>query len=388
MPRFSFAWAPFSNKKTSVRGGFGSFHDRPEGNLIFSQTKLPPFTPQVQYQNGDLSNPSGGTAPAAAPQGAISAIDPNLRLPTVYTYNFGIQHEFPRGYLLDVTYAGNVGHHLLRQPNINEPSFAALTANQAIPSAQRPATNSILPYPGYTNINYYMSDSNSNYNSLQTRLTKRRGNSIFTVNYTWSHALADTPANFNSTTDVIEWADRHFNYGPTNYDRRHIFVATYTYRLPVFQHARGFVGGAFGGWEISGVTRVQTGQYLTPVGSSSIPGTRRSQYLGGPVALPSGQRGVNKWFNTAAFANAPSAALGNAGVGIIEGPSWQVWDVSLRKVFKIHEGWNLRFQADSFNLLNHPNFNNPDVTTSNSSFGSITGSQPARNIQFGARLIF
>ena len=211
MPRFSFAWAPFSNKKTSVRGGFGSFHDRPEGNLIFSQTKLPPFTPQVQYQNGDLSNPSGGTAPAAAPQGAISAIDPNLRLPTVYTYNFGIQHEFPRGYLLDVTYAGNVGHHLLRQPNINEPSFAALTANQAIPSAQRPATNSILPYPGYTNINYYMSDSNSNYNSLQTRLTKRRGNSIFTVNYTWSHALADTPANFNSTTDVIEWADRHFN---------------------------------------------------------------------------------------------------------------------------------------------------------------------------------
>jgi hypothetical protein len=133
---------------------------------------------------------------------------------------------------------------------------------------------------------------------------------------------------------------------------------------------------------------VQTGRYLTPVGSSSIPGTRRSQYLGGPVALPSGQRGVNKWFNTAAFANAPSAALGNAGVGIIEGPSWQVWDVSLRKVFKIHEGWNLRFQADSFNLLNHPNFNNPDVTTSNSSFGSITGSQPARNIQFGARLIF
>lgn len=388
MPRFSFAWAPFSNKKTSVRGGFGSFHDRPEGNLIFSQTKLPPFTPQVQYQNGDLSNPSGGTVPAAAPQGAISAIDPNLRLPTVNTYNFGIQHEFPRGYLLDVTYAGNVGHHLLRQPNVNEPTFAALTANQAIPSAQRPATNAILPYPGYTNINYYMSDSNSNYNSLQTRLTKRRGNSIFTVNYTWSHALADTPANFNSTTDVIEWADRHFNYGPTNYDRRHIFVATYTYRLPVFQHARGFVGGAFGGWEISGVTRVQTGQHLTPVGSSSIPGTRRSQYLGGPVALPSSQRGVNKWFNTAAFANAPSAALGNAGVGIIEGPGWQVWDVSLRKVFKIREGWNLRFQADSFNLLNHPNFNNPDVTTSNSSFGSITGSQPARNIQFGARLIF
>src|SRR5215471_2935825 len=60
-----------------------------------------------------------------------------------------------------------------------------------------------------------------------------------------------------------------------------------------------------GGWELSGVTRIQTGQYLTPTGSSSIPGTRRSEYLGGPVALHSDQRGVNKWFNTAAFANAP-----------------------------------------------------------------------------------
>ena len=187
---------------------------------------------------------------------------------------------------------------------------------------------------------------------------------------------------------MIEWANRHFNYGPTNFDRRHIFVATYTYRLPLLSHERGFVRGPLGGWELSGVTRVQTGQYLTPVGSSSIPGTRRAEYLGGPVDLPSDQRGVNKWFNTLAFANAPGAALGNAGVGIIEGPGWQVWDISLRKVFKINERFALRFQADSFGLFNHPNFNNPAVTRSNSDFGTITSSQPARNIQFGARVTF
>jgi len=139
---------------------------------------------------------------------------------------------------------------------------------------------------------------------------------------------------------------------------------------------------------LSGVTRIQTGQYLTPTGSSSIPGTRRSEYLGDPVALHSDQRGVNKWFNTAAFANAPAAGLGNAGVGIIEGPGWDVWDVSLRKVFRVREGWALRFQADSFDVFNHPNFNNPSVTTSNTDFGTITSSQPARNIQFGAGLTF
>jgi hypothetical protein len=234
----------------------------------------------------------------------------------------------------------------------------------------------------------YLSDSNSNYNALQVRITKRRGNSNFTVNYTWSHALADTPGNYNSTGDVIEWANRHFNYGPTNYDRRQLFVATYTYRLPFLRHARGFVGGAFAGWELSGITRVQTGQYLTPVGSSSIPGTRRSQYLGQPVELPSDVRGVDRWFNTKTFANAPATSLGNSGVGIIEGPGWQVWDISLRKVFKIRESWALRFQADAFDLFNHPNFNNPNVTTSNTDFGTITSSQPARQIQLGARLTF
>jgi hypothetical protein len=388
MPRFSFAWSPFRNNKTAVRGGFGSFHDRPEGNLIFSQGNLPPWSAQVQYQNANLSNPSGGSVPAAAPLGGISALDPNLKVPVVYTFNFGIQHELPHGMLLDVAYAGNLGRHLLRQPNINNPSFAALEANQAIPSASRPVTNSIVPYKGFSNINMFLSDSNSNYNALQARATKRKGNSIFTLNYTWSHALSDTPGNYNSTGDVIEWADRHFNYGPTSFDRRHIFVATYTYRLPLLRNERGFVRGPLGGWELSGVTRVQTGQYLTPVGSSSIPGTRRAEYLGGPVDLPSDVRGVNKWFNTKAFTSAPGAALGNAGVGIIEGPGWQVWDISLRKVFKINEQWAVRFQADAFDLFNHPNFNNPAVTTSNSDFGTITSSQPARNIQFGARVTF
>jgi hypothetical protein len=388
MPRFSFAWAPFKNNKTSVRGGFGMYHDRPEGNLVFSQTKLPPFTPQVQYQYGNLSNPGGGTAPAAAPQGGITAIDPHLKVPAVDTYNFGIQRELPWAMLLEATYAGNVGHHLIREPNINTPSFALLESNQNLPSAQRLATNALLPYKGYTSIGYYKSDSNSNYNALQVRATRRKGNVLFTVNYTWSHALADTPGNFNSTTDAIEFDNRHYNYGPTNYDRRHLFVMTYTYRIPFAIKTNQIVRTALAGWELSGVIRGQTGQYLTPVGSNYIPNTRRAQYLGLPVALPSDQQSIAKWFNTAAFSVPPATAEGNAGVGTIEGPGWQNWDVSLRKVFRIREGVSFRFQADMFNMMNHPNLNNPDVTTNNSTFGSISSSQPARNIQFGARLAF
>ena len=388
MPRFSFAWAPFKNNKTSVRGGFGTYHDRPEGNLVFSQTKLPPFTPQVQYQYGNLSNPGGGTSPAAAPQGGITAIDQNLKVPVVDTYNFGIQRELPWAVMLETTWAGNVGHHLIREPNINTPSFALLEANQNLPTAQRLATNSLLPYKGFTTIGYYKSDSNSNYNALQVRATRRKGNVLFTVNYTWSHALADTPGNFNSTTDAIEFDNRHYNYGPTNYDRRHLFVGTYTYRLPFKFKTNYLARSAFAGWEMSGVIRWQTGQYLTPVGSNYIPNTRRAQYLGLPVALDSDVRSIAKWFNTAAFSVPPATAEGNAGVGTIEGPRWQNWDISLRKVFTVREGWTLRIQADMFNMMNHPNFNNPDVTTNNSTFGAVSASQPARNIQFGARFAF
>jgi hypothetical protein len=120
----------------------------------------------------------------------------------------------------------------------------------------------------------------------------------------------------------------------------------------------------------------------------TFPGSRRSQYLGGPVALPSDRRGPDHWFNTAAFSNAPLTEIGNAGVGIIQGSGWENWDISLRKVFRIRERWDMRFTADSFNVMNHVNFDDPNVTTSGSSFGTISSSQPARNIQFGPRLTF
>ena len=202
-----------------------------------------------------------------------------------------------------------------------------------------------------------------------------------------SKVLTDA-SSYNSAGDVIEGLNRHFNYGPANHDRRHIFVGTYTYRLPVLRDHAAIVRSAFGGWELSGIMRLQGGAFLTPTGASNVPGNRRSQYLGGTVALPSDQRGADHWFNTAAFSNAPPTELGNAGVGIIQGPGWENWDIALRKVFQIRERFAMRFTADAFNLMNHVNFDDPNVTTSSSSFGTISAAQPARNIQFGLRLTF
>jgi hypothetical protein len=114
--------------------------------------------------------------------------------------------------------------------------------------------------------------------------------------------------------------------------------------------------GLFGGWEVGGVTRYQTGPLLTPTGSASIPGDASVSILGRSGSAAVRSAGPNHWFKTAAFANPPATALGNAAVGIIEGPGWANWDASLRKVFLLHEEWSPRFQADLFDLANHPNF--------------------------------
>ena len=209
-----------------------------------------------------------------------------------------------------------------------------------------------------------------------------------TVSYTWSHALADASGDTDNPDSGIEYTNRHFFYGPTSYDRRHIFVTTYTYRLPALRRSARYVKVPLGGWELSGITRVQTGGYLTPSGSATGV-TRRADYVGGEVELPGDQRTPNRWFNTAAFATASNSALGNAGAGTIQGPGLYVWDVSVRKEVRLGERRRLQFRADSFNIMNHVNFRSLQTSTSSpTTIGSLTGSGPARNLQGGLRLDF
>ncbi|MPY87246.1 MAG: carboxypeptidase regulatory-like domain-containing protein [Luteitalea sp.] len=384
MPRFSAAYS--LNETTVIRGGAGLFYDRPEGNIIFSSVNLPPFLPSVSVENGNLADPLGGTPSEATPLSQINTIDPNLEIPRQLNFSVSVQRELPFGHFFEVAYVGNRGRNLLWQPDINQPTFEVLAANAEIPSDERPSTNSLRPFQGYSQIRERRSNAFVNYNALQLYLNKRRGDVKYSVSYTLSKAEGTARATGNGANPEDPF-NQDFNFGPTDYDRRHVLVTTWTYSLPWLRDRRDVVGAVVGGWEASGKMRWQSGQYLTPTGSTSI-GGRRADYLGGEIDLASSERDEDRWFNTDAFAEAPDDRRGTATVGVVEGPHRYTWDVSMRKYFNVTSRVRLQLRADVFNVFNRVNFNNPNVNATAGEYGQISSTRPPRQSQLSVRLEF
>ncbi len=271
---------------------------------------------------------------------------------------------------------GNLMRHLLRQPNINFPNLAMVAANPSF------STNAFVPYPGYTSITQFRSDSTGNYNALQLYAAKQVGRITGTTGYTWSKALGDSSGEGDN---VENWQNRHYNYGPTTFDRRHVFYANFVGQLPSLKGRPVYLRGPLGGWQLSGVIRFQTGQYYTVTGST-ITGTRRANYVGGPLTVSN--PGSALWFNKAAFTAAPISAYGNSGAGIVEGPPLKSVDLSIAKHFSFTERFDLKFQGDFFNAINQVNFSTLNVVTSSSSFGTLSAAYPPRQVQLSVKLAF
>ena len=386
-PRFSAAWNPDGSGRWSIRGGIGLFLDRSEGNLYFPLLNNPPYSLSSQYENGNLSAPGGGAVPAPAPLASIDSIDPALKIPRVWQYSASVQRELPGAIFAELSYVGSKGYDLIRQPDINQASFEALNANALIPSAQRPNTNYLRPYKGYSNIRLRISDADSLYNALQLFLSRRTGD----VRWTSSYTLGSAKDNSSSNTDNPEdYAQKDYSWGPSSFDRRHILVETWTWSLPFFKRDDA-IGRVAGGWEISGIYRFQSGAPFTIVGNTAI-GSRRADFLGGDPYLPDsgrvGPTGAILWLDPTPFAAAPDGRRGNSGRDRFRGPSYQVVDASLRKSFRLAHGTRIQVQADLFNALNHTNFNNPQANLANSDFGRISSAGPSRQVQLGVRVTF
>jgi hypothetical protein len=380
-PRFGFAYA--ATGKTVIRGGYGIFFARPQGNMIFSQVNVPPVLLTSQFENGNLANP-GGAAGVLAPNGNISAIDPNVVNGYSEQISIGVQRELPKGVFAEVSYVSTLGRHLLRQPNINQIPFDLNAANQALPSAQRVTNAALVPYKGYSNITQFRSDSTSNYNALQVYLNKRKGNVFFTAGYTYSKAFGDSSGEGDNPENYL---DRHYNYGPLTFDRRQAFIGTFVWALPRLAQQNAIVRTAIGSWQLNGVIRLQTGQYYTVTGNTSI-GNRRADYLGGEVLIAGSARNYNNWVNKAVFGNAPDNRFGNEPVGNVEAPGLQTYNLSVSKTFEIRERFRLRYQADFFNAFNVTNFTGLNVNLASTAFGTLPTAYPPRNIQMQLKFTF
>jgi hypothetical protein len=406
-PRVGIAFTPFGDN-TVIRAGAGLYFDRPEGNIIFGQTGIVPFLQQVNFLSGNIAAlPASGTAPTVF---GVSAINPNLVVARVVSYSLSVQHEFRGGIMLQVAYVGNEARHLLREPNINVPTFATAAA-----AASGTTINQVRPYLGYTDISQFLSDGTSNYNAFQLSASKTKGFATFQFSYTYASALGnanglnDNPnpecaiTCIGPTGQKISW--KQYDYGPLSFDITNAFVASYTLDEPWFKDRKGVTGAFISGWSLSGITRAQSGFPLTVNGSvtdGSLSGEsftdRASMNAGVPLTT-----GIATCVNSATHlcyfnpitttgpftSTGMTTGMGNAPIGNIIGPGYFSWDLSLRKNFRLPiESMGFMIELDAFNAFNRVNYANPSTTVTSGSFGQISASQPPRQLQLGAKFTF
>ncbi len=278
-PRLGLAWDPRGDGRMAVRAGFGIFYDRTL-NGIWEQNAFtdPPLVQTVTVNNNSSStlnlfdNPLGGqlAGPPLGPNGLIATGTPTFKVPSYMDYNLSVQREILPSTVLEVGYVGTKGTHLLGDVDFNQPTLASRLASPGVDA------NAIRPYAGYGAITNRIPVFTSNYNSLQASLNRRFSKGLTVqLGYTWSRLLTTSPQDRALAT--YNTYNLGQSYGPSTLNTPQMFIASYVYDLPFYRNQNGFAGKLLGGWEISGITTIQTGQSLSitqgsdPFAAVSVP---------------------------------------------------------------------------------------------------------------------
>jgi hypothetical protein len=427
-PRVGFAYNLFGTDKTVLRGGYGLFFERVQGNDIYGTDVNPPnaYQPNVSavyFSNPNTSNQTGQTATAPFFPAGFNNLQYSYPNPATQQYSLGIQRELAPSVVALVQYVGMTGWHQNIERGINTLPLTDSSPGASNPYDQREAVstgkavntttaptgnaNYYRMFQGFAGITQVENTTNMNYNSLQAglRWENRRG-LTFELSYTYSHEIDIQSGDLTSTNQqgsggtLSNPFNTRYDRGSGTIDRRNVFNANYIYNLPFFLHSSNAAERILlGGWQFSGVTVAQSGNPVNVTYSPDTLGlggstTNRPNFNLSSRSYPKRQLA---WFNTGAYsaptapwAGGPNEGFGTAGKDSVVGPGLFNWNLSLFKDFNLTSGEGPRFQLrfESYNTFNHTEWNNIDTGFTDGNFGQITSTYDPRTWQFGGKFLF
>jgi hypothetical protein len=407
-PRVSLAYRPFNDTTTVIRAGFGIFTVTNLGPLSFNNSGNPTSALHTYTNSGTESAPLIRFPSTAPPTvgvqygggGLDQGVDPNYRDPQANQWNLTVERQLTNNDSLRVSYVGMHSSRLNITEDLNQIP-ASTTPYQTTAASQY--VDPRAPYHNWFELYSTINAGEANYNALEVGENHKVAHGLyFDANYTLARNLADnqgdTPTAFagevNYGIPIANRFDIRSDYGNVEGARRNRFLLTGLYQLPIgqgrtFMNTGGWMNAVLGGWEMTTVTLLETGPWLTPSISgaydqSNTDVVNRGAFLRPDQVSTNYYQGQSRarYFSPNAFAPTPAGAgrFGNAGVGILQGPGTAAVSLGLAKTFRVTEALKARFESTFTNVLNRTNFAPPatqiDVPAT---FGVLSAPQTAEN---------
>ena len=398
-PRFGFAYNVGGTNRNIIRGGFGIMFQSFDPQVLetgFSNSAVIPFRStfsKLDAASYGLKFPTYNETVLPLvlrlnKPATNDVLNPNVDAPYAMNFSLSYQRALTSTLALESAFVGTRGVKFLMTRTYNPVN--RLTG--------------IRPNPELGGQALYNDNSQqSSYYSWQTSLRKQVSHNLsFNLNYTYGKGMSnfggDISRSFNgdASDNIQDFFNTRIEHGPSAGDITHLFVANWVYFVPTLQRFAGSSIGrqVFGGWEVSGIFRANTGEPIQITQSSQIPSSRPDLVNLGAAINGTCCAQSLQYLNPAAFALVPVSSAGatirrgNIGNNALRGPSYSAIDISLAKNFRLRERVNFEIRSDFLNALNQTNFTSVVTEITRSNFGQVTNTTGARAIQIQGRLHF